>query len=431
MSVSALLNESSTPPDSLSQTSERYQSSSSFNPFDSGFETPISTAEQELQGNESDVAKPASPPQTPPRGMYIPQTELLDNKEAGVSPVSKQSKMATTMTNTSLGQLFPKSQLGEKYMQAQQTQQVKQETTELKEQVVVAGVKTGETPTKTTPTRRASVRLAQSESPEVKKLQEAIKVQAVPRLKLKFKEQKTATATQPQATVGVTATNGSLGGVIPPNQLPVKRGRGRPRKLDPITGEPLAKKPKKTVAVDESGQPIIKRRKSNKGLAIKATTTRVKTEDQAYGEVDPFSQGDVNGASTVSVPPAPKPAAVRRQKRRTSSLDQTIPHPHIQRKQKIVNTSEESAPRPAKYDHGLGLSNLGATCYINVVVQVLAHTKPIRDYFLACDFARAPRKVVSPEKPKSSCVRRTRASQQTAKELFPLLKGFVQIRHSS
>ncbi|EPS43893.1 hypothetical protein H072_2132 [Dactylellina haptotyla CBS 200.50] len=372
MSLSAVLNApSTTPPDSLSQTSEQAGSGS----FDGAADLPV--------GEED---KPASPPQTPPRLSY-----------GGCFDVKRQTIKEPFEVK--------RAREEEQLVSEKRQKEASPATADQRE-----GVENTTTPTSSPPKRRLSVRIAQSASPD-KNLEKKLVETSPPQItqpaitlerpldpppkfiRLKFKEPSIEELKQQLA--GLT------------NQLPLKRGRGRPRKVDPVTGEPVQKKMKKSQSYEESN-PVVKRRKSSTGTVIKL-------------------QQEVPQELLPDAPvPAQSPAEPSNPNKR-KSVEEPKFYPHVHRKQKIVNTSEETLPRPQKHEYSLGLSNLGATCYINVVVQMLAHTQSIRDYFLACDFARVPsgsrQKIKLSPKPKSQCVRRTRASEKTAEELFPKLKG--------
>ncbi|KAF3204342.1 ubiquitin carboxyl-terminal hydrolase [Orbilia oligospora] len=453
MALSAVLNAPSsdarTPPDSISQTSENFVSSGLFDSLNDI--QPLLTGDDENghDENEEEVEaeqEPASPPETPPEEKYLSNHEL------------HQQRLKETLEKEAArleAQIALKKQKREWKLQQRLARQRKLQA--LEEAVAAkaaattatatAAAATGEgkeinteiptnTPTKTLTTktsptkRKSSHRLAQSESPENKKVVDSIRAEAKvsgelikpqPIIRVKFKP------TPSHEELKYASTN----------SLPTKRGRGRPRKIDPITGEPYVKAigSQQTYA---DGNPVIKIRKSVNGTPIK-----IKKQETLFPsvEIGPTPAKIHTDVPTISVQPpvapkvapkgAPKSApdvpTENRALKKRKSVEEPAFHPHIHRKQKIVTTSEERVPRPLKHEHGLGLSNLGATCYINVVVQMLAHTKSIRDYFLACDFAKTPanskKKVKEAPKPKSQCVRRTRASQKTAEVLFPKLKG--------
>ncbi|KAF3918938.1 hypothetical protein ABW20_dc0106768 [Dactylellina cionopaga] len=385
MSLSMVLNAPSrTPPDSQSQTSETF----GFGSFDGTSDIPAAEEEEEIEEEEEEPEeeeegvqeeeKPASPPQTPPQVRYKSHHEL--HQEMLKETIEKE--MAR----------FEQKQKEAKHVPATTA------AAESRENAENAGIPTA---TRSPPKRRTSLRLSQTASPENKKpevlrsetLPIAIKIEKPvefqPKIiRLKFKEPSSFDQLKQVAS----------------NQLPVKRGRGRPRKIDPLTGEPVTKKVKKAQVFGDG--PPVKRRKSVNGFVVK-----IKQED-----IFP------DGFSEIPIHIPARPTVSKKRK----SVEEPTFNPHVDRKQKIVTTSEE-LPRPQKYEHSLGISNLGATCYINVVVQMLAHTEAIKDYFLAVDFSTTPPgskgKPKEAPKPKSQCVRRTRASEKTAEVLFPKLKG--------
>ncbi|KAF3936616.1 hypothetical protein ABW19_dt0209813 [Dactylella cylindrospora] len=353
MSLSAVLNAtSSTPPDSMSQTSEK----NSYGPYDTSFDT---TGVEE---------KPASPPATPPQMRYMSHHEL------------HQESLRKTLEEE-------KARLRQEKKWKIKLERKEKAVPETAERTEANNA----TPEKESPPQQYTVPNAQ---PQIESLEpEQSEEPRQPKIiRLKFREHPPA---ESLAQIPAIATG-----------LPVKRGRGRPRKLDPITGEPLAKKP---LQLDGTAPPPSKRRKMSKGNAVKFV------DDENTKVEDVPAHGDVAAA------PPPSPLSGRR-KRRASMEEPTI-YPHIHRKQKVVSTGEEKAPRPTEREHGLGLTNLGSTCYVNVVVQLLAHTKPISDYFLACDFARAPKKPKAPSTVKSQCIRKTRESEKAMNELVKKLSG--------
>ncbi|KAK6340885.1 Ubiquitin carboxyl-terminal hydrolase 3 [Orbilia brochopaga] len=393
MSLSVVLNApSSTPPDCLSQTSE----GAACGPFDGGFE------ESPDDGNSGERELPEfkSPPETPPQVHCHSHLSLQDLRPGTLDKLARAAEEDAEDWRHHDDKL--RSQWA--YGGVDATSSTTSSSTAASS---TSSSSTLGSTTRSTPSRRLSLRSSQTVPPEVRKLmeeEEAERAKEVvpvqPRITLKFKGPSIADA--PKPPVGL--------------QPPVKRGRGRPRKHHPETGQLIPKKPVAAVADD---QPVIKRRKLLSGAEIKR---RQEAESVLSAATLPVVPITIDHAL-----PQASADAIRPRKRR--SVEEPIGHPHIHRKQKIVNTREERLPRPAMHEHSLGLSNLGATCYINVVVQMLAHTPALRDYFLACDFARAPadeysrRPKAKPPKPKSQCVRRTRASEKTAEVLFPMLKG--------
>ncbi|KAJ6262316.1 Ubiquitin carboxyl-terminal hydrolase [Drechslerella dactyloides] len=396
MSLSAVLNApSNTPPDCHSQTSEGGVCGA----FDGAYDDLLADGEGELEEDEEPKLK--SPPETPPqvrRRSHLDLHSLRFRETLEDFARGGEGQDAETWRH------------GHGKMKGHWTKgvDVTTSTASTSSASTLATDSTRGSTTKSTPSRRLSLRSSQTVSPDIKKLraeeglaeEEAVQEEKVvplqPKIiKLKFRNPSAVEAPKPAAGA----------------QLPVKRGRGRPRKVDQQSGQPVAPKPKKAQQA-EHDQPAIKRRRLFSGAALKA---------EQEGDGIPSATADDH-----ALPPA-SPGAIRPRKRR--SMEEPVGHPHIHRKQRIVTTSEEKLPRPSMHEHGLGLSNLGATCYINVVIQVLAHTRAVREYFLACDFARAPadassrRPKAKPQKPKSQCVRRTRASEKTAEVLFPMLKG--------
>ncbi|KAK6528952.1 Ubiquitin carboxyl-terminal hydrolase 3 [Orbilia ellipsospora] len=388
MSLSAVLNGPSGTPDSISQTSERV----GYNSFDGTLDQPA--------GEE---VAPASPPETPPEVRYKPHHELHQEK---LKETLEKEIAKSEQKQSQHAQEHHQHKALKKHREEKQTADT---TVDARENIAQnSATKTSSSP----PKRRLSVRLANSTSPESKKPEKYSDVSTsvtAPPLKLE-----TDIPPQPKI-IRLKFREPTFGDELRAENLsPSKRGRGRPRKIDPITGEPLKKRIKKKHAHDEN--PVIKRRKSSNGIAIK-----LKAEH--FHEVLPETLTGVPPEVPAPLYPAPEQKAGKKRK----SVEEPASYPHVNRKQKIINTSDEKVPRPAQHEHSLGLSNLGATCYINVVIQMLAHTESIRDYFLACDFSRveanSKAKAKLAPKPKSQCVRRTRASEKTAEVLFPKLKG--------
>lgn len=418
MSLSAVLNAPSadarTPPDSLSQTSENFASSGTFD--GAGDIRPMEVGDDdEEEGDDDDddeevevEKKPASPPQTPPEERYMSHHELLHQLRLKETLEKEAARLEAQIA-------LEKQKREWKLKQKELARQRKLQAAA----AAAAGGGTGsntDNPTKTSPAkRRSSLRLAQSESPEHKKTVDLIRAEAKiseepvkiqPRIiRLKFKTTPSHEELRPTAA----------------NHLPIKRGRGRPRKIDPITGEPYVKH-RRSQQTHADGNPVIKIRKGLNGAPIK-----IKKQEVLFPSVEIGPPPATIPLAVPKIPILPPVAVENRAPKKKNSVEEPTFHPHIHRKQKIVTTGEERVPRPLKHEHSLGLSNLGATCYINVVLQMLAHTKSLRDYFLACDFARIPagskRKEKEAPKPKSQCVRRTRASEKTAEVLFPMLKG--------
>ncbi|KAF3924595.1 hypothetical protein AA313_de0200828 [Arthrobotrys entomopaga] len=384
MSLSAVLNGPSGTPDSISQTSERVN----YNSFDGALDT-----------SAGEEAAPASPPETPPEARYKSHHEL------------HQEKLKETLEKELAKSEQKQSQHAQEDHSHYKTLKNNKEEKEAKFTTAenVANSKLATTKTSSSPPkRRLSLRLANSTSPENKKQEKYSDISTsitAPLLKLE-----TEVPIQPKIIRLKFKEPTSSDELRADDLSPSKRGRGRPRKTDPGTGEPLKKRIKKKHAHDAN--PVTKRRKASNGIAIKLKV------EQSH-ETLPEALSEVPAPLYL----APEQKAGKKRK----SVEEPISHPHVNRKQKIINTSDEKVPRPAQHEHSLGLSNLGATCYINVVIQMLAHTHSIRDYFLACDFSRveanSKAKAKLAPKPKSQCVRRTRASEKTAEVLFPKLKG--------
>ncbi|KAK6534486.1 Ubiquitin carboxyl-terminal hydrolase 8 [Arthrobotrys megalospora] len=423
MSLSAVLNAPSTdartPPDSLSQTSENFASSGTFDGACDLQNVEVGEEEEdeeeefvEDEGEDTvEVEKePASPPQTPPQARYKTHHELHQDRLREI--LEKEAARLEA-------QIALRNQKRE--WKLQQKELLRRQRLQAAAAALNSDSSTTDAPKTSPPKRRLSLRIAQSESPEHKKALDLIRSEAKlseepvrlqPKIiRLKFKTPPSLEESKP-ATI---------------NQLPIKRGRGRPRKIDPITGEPYVKL-KKQQQLHPDGSLVVKRRKSISGAPIEIVIEREILFPSI--EIGPPPAAIPITPPTISIlpPAAPVVAAENAVPKKRKSVEEPTFHPHIHRKQKIVTTSEERVARPLRHEHSLGLSNLGATCYINVVVQMLAHTKSLRDYFLACDFARIPAgskqnaKKEAP-KPKSQCVRRTRASEKTAEVLFPKLKG--------
>ncbi|KAK6361828.1 Ubiquitin carboxyl-terminal hydrolase 2 [Orbilia blumenaviensis] len=440
MSLSAVLNAPSTdvrtPPDSVSQTSENFAASSSsslgdLQPVevgdeDGGEDGEDGNEEEEEEDGEDEEdeeedevqveQEPASPPQTPPEERYMSPYEL--NQQKLKETLEKEA--ARLEAQIALKKQKKEWKLRQKELSRQRKLQAAVAATNGINTEISTNVSVKSSPTR----RRSSLRIAEAESPEHKKTLDSIRAEA--------KGSEEPVRIQPRI-IRLKFRTPPSHEELHTNRLPVKRGRGRPRKFDPVTGEPYVKT-KKAHQVNADGNPVVKKRKSGNGVPIKVEReilfpsveigpppAAIHITPPNITIIPPVAPVVTAAVAEHSAPPPPPPP-----KKRKPAEEPTF-HPHIHRKQKIVTTSEERVPRPSKHEHSLGLSNLGATCYINVVVQMLAHTKSLQDYFLACDFARKPANSKQQQKeapkPKSQCVRRTRASEKTAEVLFPMLKG--------
>ncbi|KAF3903949.1 hypothetical protein ABW21_db0206617 [Orbilia brochopaga] len=394
MSLSVVLNApSSTPPDCQSQTLE----GAAFGTFSGRFEESPACEEDDIK---EEVPNLKSPPETPPQVLSPSIVNLPVLRPGTLEKLTRAAEEdGENWTSSSDG------------MERQWAHGV-DATSSTASSSTVGSLTSSATLAShsSTSSRRLSLRSSQGVPPEVRKLIEEQEEQrareAVPkqkRITLKFKRPPTTDAPEPVVEVQ-------------PSARPAKRGRGRPRKHQPESSQPSPSKPV------EDDQPPVKRRRLFSGAELK----RRQEAQGVLPVVSPVVRPATPPPVDHVVPKAPKaPANVQRPRKRRSVEEPAGP-PQIQRKQRVVSTHEERCPRPARHEHGLGLSNLGATCYVNVVLQVLAHTPALRDHFLARDFARVPADEFC-GRPKASsktaCVRRTRASERTAEVLFPKLRG--------